>query len=223
MLTKEAIAPLVQSKQPEAHVRVWVPGSATGEEAYSIAILLLEELANAKKACQLQIFATDVDEDALQVARHGIYPESISADVPPDRLARFFTRLDDSAYQINKQVREAVVFAPQNLIVDAPFSRVDLVSCRNLLIYLEPEVQKKVIALFHFALNPGGYLLLGSSETVGRHTDLFEPISKKWRIFRRIGPTRTDLVEFPIATPAGIIPPRRGPEERGQRPSPSLN
>src|SRR5204863_230978 len=117
-------------------------GCATGEEAYSLAILLLEELARAQKPCHLQLFATDVDEDALAIARQGIYPDSIAADVEPERLARFFTKADDSTYRINKHVRECVVFAPQNLIADAPFSKVDLVSCRNVLIYLEAEVQK---------------------------------------------------------------------------------
>ena len=135
---------------------------------------------------------------ALEVARRGIYPEGISADVSPERLARFFTRVDESAWQISKQVRETVTFAVQNLITDAPFSKMDLISCRNLLIYLEPEVQKKVITLLHFALKEGGYLFLGPSETVGRQTDLFEPVSKKWRIYRRIGPGRADDLQFPV-------------------------
>ena len=137
-------------------------------------MLLLEQQTTAPHLCRLQIFATDVDEQALEVARQGIYPEGISADVSPERLARFFTRVDESAWQIGKQVRETVTFAVQNLIADAPFSKMDLISCRNLLIYLEPEVQKKVIDLLHFALKEGGYLFLGPSETVGRQTDLFE-------------------------------------------------
>ena len=133
----------------------------------------------------------------LEVARRGIYPEGISADVSPERLARFFTRVDESAWQISKQVRETVTFAVQNLITDAPFSKMDLISCRNILIYLEPEMQKQIITLLHFALKEGGYLFLGPSETVGRQTDLFEPVSKKWRIYRRIGPARADGLQFP--------------------------
>lgn len=208
-LTKDAIAPLIQAKSSDAPVRVWVPGCATGEEAYSLAILLIEELTKAQKTCALQIFATDVDEDALAVARQGMYPASISADVPADRLARFFTKADDSVYQISKPVREAVVFARQNLIADPPFSRVDLVSCRNVLIYLEPEVQSKVLTLLHFALHQRGYLFLGTSETIGRHTDLFEQVSKKNRIFRRIGPIRPEHVEFPIGPSSGAAHPNR--------------
>ena len=151
-LETEVIAPLSEPRSPTRRCGSGVPGCATGEEAYSLGILLLEQLAAAQKSCQLQIFATDVDEDALDVARQGIYPESISADVSPERLARFFTRVDDASYQVNKQLREIVIFARQNLITDAPFSKLDLVVCRNLLIYLEPEVQKKVIALL--ALRP---------------------------------------------------------------------
>src|SRR5208337_3615510 len=170
------------------------PGCATGEEPYSLGMLLLEQLAAAQKSCQLQIFATDVDEDALEVARQGTYPESIATDVSPQRLGRFFTRVDGSSFQVSKQLREIVTFARQNLITDTPFSKLDLVVCRNLLIYLEPEVQKKVIALLHFSLNEGGLLFLGPSETIGQHIDLFEPVSKKYRISRRIGLARPERV-----------------------------
>ena len=196
-LETEVIAPLIQAKDADAPLRVWVPGCATGEEAYSVAMLLLEQQTAAQNPCRLQIFATDVDEQALEVARRGIYPEGISADVSPERLARFFTRVDESAWQISKQVRETVTFAVQNLITDAPFSKMDLISCRNILIYLEPEMQKKIITLLHFALKEGGYLFLGPSETVGRQTDLFEPVSKKWRIYRRIGPGRARRLAVP--------------------------
>jgi two-component system CheB/CheR fusion protein len=218
-LASQVLAPLVQSKEADAVIRVWMPGCATGEEPYSIAMLLQEELAAAQKSCRVQIFATDVDEDALAVARQGHYPDSITADVPPGRLARFFSRVDEHTYQVNKQLRETVIFAAQNVISDTPFSKLDLISCRNLLIYLEPEVQKKVVRLFHFALNEGGFLFLGPSETIGRQVDLFEPLSKKWRIYRRIGPTRPERVDFPIvatteargtrhrpAEPAGVQP-----------------
>ncbi len=214
-LASQVLAPLVQSKEADSTIRVWVPGCATGEEAYSLVILLLEQLSAASKNCGLQVYATDVDQDALEVARQGIYPESIAADVTPERLARCFTCVDETSYQVSKQVREPVVFAGQNLISDAPFSRMDLISCRNLLIYLEPEVQKKVVTLLHFALNEGGYLFLGPSETIGRQTDLFEPASKKWRIFRRIGPSRPERVEFPIVAGAEQPGPVPRPGELG--------
>ena len=196
-LATEVIAPLIQAKDADAPLRVWVPGCATGEEAYSLAMVLLELQTAAPKPRRLQIFATDVDEHALAVARRGTYPEGIAADVSPERLARFFTRVNESAWQISKQLRETVTFAAQNLITDAPFSRMDLISCRNILIYLEPEMENKIITLLHFSLNEGGYLFLGPSETVGRQTDLFEPVSKKWRIYRRIGPARADGLQFP--------------------------
>jgi two-component system CheB/CheR fusion protein len=197
-LESEAVTSLLRAKGPDSVVRAWVAGCATGEEAYTIGILLLEHIAAAQPSCRLQIFATDIDEGALEVARTGIYPESIAADVSPERLGRFFTRVDESSYQVNKQLRECITFAAQNLIGDAPFSKMDLVSCRNVLIYLEVDVQKRIIPLLHFALNEGGYLFLGPSETIGRQIDLFEAVSKKWRIFRRVGPSRVDRVDFPI-------------------------
>ncbi len=197
-LENEVLPGLLESKGPDAPIRVWVPGAATGEEPYSIAMLLLEQAAAASHGGPVQIFATDVDDQALSTARQGTYPDSIVADVGPERLARFFTRADENSYQVNKPLREAVIFAVQNLLADPPFSKLDLISCRNLLIYLEPEVQKKVIALLHFALNDGGYLFLGPSETIGRHVGMFESVDKKWRIYRRIGPGRADRVDIPI-------------------------
>jgi len=203
-LEAEVLAPLVRDKQSDAPLRVWTAGCATGEEPYSLGILLLEQLAAAQKSCPLQLFATDVDEDALEVARQGIYPESIATDLSPARLGRFFSRVDDSSFQVSKPLRDIIIFARQNLITDAPFSRLDLVVCRNLLIYLEPEVQSKVISLLHFSLKEGGFLFLGPSETIGRQTDLFDPVSKKWRIYRRFGPSRPERVEMPIT--AGVDP-----------------
>jgi two-component system CheB/CheR fusion protein len=197
-LANGVIAPLVRSKQADDVLRVWVPGCATGEEPYSIAMLVQEQLAAAHKNCRMQIFATDIDEEALDVARHGLYPDTIAADVSPERLARFFTMVDDHTYEVSKPLREAVIFAFQNLISDAPFTKLDLISCRNVLIYLEPDVQKKVISLFHFALSEGGSLFLGPSETIGRQIDLFEALSKKWRTYRRIGPSRLERLDFPI-------------------------
>ncbi|HMF16749.1 MAG TPA: CheR family methyltransferase, partial [Gemmataceae bacterium] len=198
VLETQVIAPLVEAKKSDEAVRIWVPGCATGEEAYSIGMLLMEQIQLAQKSCRFQVFATDVDEDAMQAARHGLYPESIVGDLSPERLTRFFTKYDEQTYQINKQLRESVIFAVQNLIADAPFSKLDLVSCRNLLIYLEPDIQQKVVSLLHYSLNEGGYLFLGPSETIGRQGDLFETVSKKWRLFKRIGVARPERVDFPI-------------------------
>jgi two-component system CheB/CheR fusion protein len=212
-LASDVIAPLVASKDADTMIRVWVPGCATGEEPYSIAMLIQEQLAPAHKSCRVQIFATDVDEDALAVARQGLYSESIAADLSPERLTRFFTKVDEHTYQVNKQLRETVTFAVQNLISDAPFTKLDLISCRNLLIYLEQDVQKKVLTLFHFALNEGGFLFLGSSETIGRQIDLFETLSKKCRTYRRIGPTRPERVDFPIVAATVVRGKARQPAE----------
>ncbi|HTK41049.1 MAG TPA: chemotaxis protein CheB [Gemmatimonadales bacterium] len=195
---------MVQERSDDAGVRAWVAGCATGEEAYSVAMLLLEAVQAADRGLNVQVFASDLDQTALEFARAGIYPESIAADIKPDRLRRFLVRTGDHSYQVIKQVREMVVFAPQNLIGDPPFSRIDLLTCRNLLIYLAPEVQRKVMALFHFALREGGYLFLGNAESVGPQTDLFKAVSKKWRIYRRIGPTRQDRLELPIGMKPGL-------------------
>ncbi len=181
-------------------VRVWVPGCTTGEEAYSLAILFSEQFDAMNKPVNFQIFACDIDEESLSIARMGIYPASNTVNIPAQRLQRFFVRIDEHHYQVTKQLRESIVFARQNLISDAPFSKLDLVSCRNLLIYLEPEVQQKVIALFHFALDENGYLLLGPAESIGSAADMFEPVSRKWRVYRRIGPVRPERVNIPIVT-----------------------
>jgi two-component system CheB/CheR fusion protein len=199
VLEAQVIPELLRDRPADAVLRVWVPGCATGEEAYSIAMLLIEQLAASHKACPLQIFATDLDAEALEVARRGVYPASIQEDITPERLARFFTRVDAHSYQVTKQLREPILVARHNMLSDAPFSRLDLISCRNLLIYLEPEVQQKALTLLHFGLSEGGYLVLGPSESVGRRVDLFAPQSKKWRIYRRVGMVRPERVEFPIA------------------------
>jgi two-component system CheB/CheR fusion protein len=197
-------------------IRVWIPACSTGEEAYSIGMLLIEQFASANKRVAIQIFATDIDERSLEIARQGIYSESSIAAVTPERQQRFFTRVDPQHWQVIKQLREVITFAPQNLISDAPFSKLDLICCRNLLIYLEPDVQAKVIRLFHFALSYGGFLLLGPSESIGRDVDMFEPVSKKWRVFRRIGPVRRALVEIPIVATEGRRPLRAS--SRGSTP-----
>ena len=196
-LRQAVIAPLVRAKQSDEPLRVWVPGCASGEEAYSLAMLLMEEVTAARKNCPVQVFATDIDEEALEFARQGIYPESIAADVAPERLSKFFIR-KDRGYQVTEPVRKSVVFAVQNLITDPPFSKMDIISCRNLLIYLDAETQAKLIPLFNFALNPGGYLFLGKSEGIGGQNDLFDVVSKKARLFRRLIPARPIILDSPI-------------------------
>jgi two-component system, chemotaxis family, CheB/CheR fusion protein len=190
------IAPLVQERETGASIRIWTPACSTGEEAYSLAMLVTEHAEAAGKRYDIKVFATDAQESNLRRARDGIYPAAAVTGFPPARLARFFERLDGS-YQVSKELRDMVVFARQNLLRDPPFSRLDLVSCRNFLIYLEPEAQQRVIALCHFALRQNGHLFLGNAETIGRHEDLFETVSKKWRIYRRLGGTRHDLIKAP--------------------------
>ncbi|NNE01365.1 MAG: hypothetical protein HKN47_28965, partial [Pirellulaceae bacterium] len=198
-LRKQVIEPLVSryaTSDSGSGIRVWSPGCATGEEPYSIAMLINETMRDADAACDINIFASDIDVDALAVARVGLYPETIIADVTADRLRRYFVR-GEHTFRIKKEIREQVVFAEQNLISDPPFSKLDLICCRNLLIYLEPEIQNRIIALFHFALRPGGHLLLGNSETISQQRKLFQPISRKWRIYRRIESLRTERHNVP--------------------------
>jgi two-component system CheB/CheR fusion protein len=185
-LREKVIAPLIAEKNNNNPVRAWVAGCATGEEPYSIAMLLLEELGAARKNCSIQVFASDIDPEAVRFAREGLYPESIAADVSEERLKCFFAKTDNS-YQVIKQLREAVIFSVQNLITEPPFSRLDLVSCRNVLIYLEPEIQRRIITLFSFALRPGGYLFLGKSDGIAGQHELFAAHSPQWRIYRSQG------------------------------------
>ncbi len=194
-LAEVVVGPLLDRAAPGRPVRVWVPGCATGEEAYSLAILLIEECDRRGRNCNVQLYATDIDVDALEVARRGVYGEGIAEHVSAERLARFFGHVG-GAYQVTRRLRELVVFAPQNLISDPPFTRLDLVSCRNVLIYVQAELQKRILSLFHFALEDGGILVLGSSESIGVRTD-FEPISKRWRIFRHVGATDRSLSALP--------------------------
>jgi two-component system CheB/CheR fusion protein len=183
MLAQKAIAPLLKAKPPEQSLRVWVPGCATGEEAYSIAILLREHMDELNQEWPVQIFATDIDSVAIETARSAQYPESIAVDVSEPRLGRFFTRRDN-LYEVNKVIRDMLVFSEQSLIKDPPFSRLDLVSCRNLLIYMEANLQKRILQLFHYALNQGGYLFLGHSETLGECTELFDVVDRQSKLFR---------------------------------------
>jgi two-component system CheB/CheR fusion protein len=195
-LAELVIAPLVAERETGASVRVWVPACATGEEAYSVAMLVTELAEAAGKRFDLKVFATDAQEANLSKAREGIYPQAALEDFPASRLRRFFEMLEGS-WQVSKSLRDMIVFAPQNLLQDPPFSQLDVISCRNFLIYLEAEAQQRIIALFHFALRQDGHLSLGNAETIGRHEDLFKTVSKKWRIYRRSGPTRHDLINFP--------------------------
>jgi two-component system CheB/CheR fusion protein len=180
----EVIPFLIKNKHINDTLRVWVPACSTGEEAYSIAIILLEKTKLYKKNLKIQIFATDVDKDAVEKARIGKYPDNIIADIDSDLLVRYFDQVDN-IYEIKKKVRDKVVFAVQNVIRDPPFSKIDLISCRNLLIYLTAEIQKKLLALFHYALNPDGILFLGSSESLGSMSDIFDPIDRKYKIFKK--------------------------------------
>ena len=218
-LDETVITSLVASRNEGAELRFWVPASATGEEAYSLAMLAVERAEAARKQFQIKIFATDRAEDTLKRARDGVYVGAAVAGVPPRRLRRFFDNID-SSYRIKKMLRDLVVFASHNVVADPPFSRLDLITCRNLLIYLAPEAQERATALFHFALREGGHLFLGNAEGLGRHDDLFDTVSKKWRIYRRLGPTRHDLVSFPVLGPrARQAPDRAGADDHnpGQR------
>ena len=182
-LASDVIKPLVAQRRDEP-LRFWVPGCATGEEAYSLAIVVREALEQAAHPPPVQIFATDIDERALSAARQGIYPLGVAEQLSNERLDRFFVK-KGKRYQVSKELRELCLFSPHNLITDPPFSRLDLISCRNLLIYFGPHLQKKLIPLFHYALRPNGYLFLGPSENVSNHKELFVPISAKHRISQR--------------------------------------
>jgi two-component system, chemotaxis family, CheB/CheR fusion protein len=183
-LRKEVIPAIFAKAAKERAIRVWVPGCATGEEAYSIAILLQEQAATLGERYEVKIFATDVNKETIAFAGGGLYPGSIAADVSVEFLARYFVKTENG-YRISREIREQVVFAEHNILIDPPFTRMDLVSCRNLLIYLQSPEQRKVLSRFHFALRPEGYLFLGSSETVGEQRDAFEPINAKARIFQK--------------------------------------
>jgi two-component system CheB/CheR fusion protein len=217
VLQEQVIRRVVATKEADIPLRVWIPACATGEEAYSIAMVLIEEIEAAGKACRLQVFASDVDTEALETARAGSYPEGIAAHVSAQRLSRFFIKREHS-YQVNKELRDTVVFAQQSLVSDPPFSRLDVISCRNLFIYLDPAIQAQLIPLLHYALREGGYLFLGSAEGIGLQEDLFEAVSTKWRIYRRIGAPRHDRLHFPVGV-APVSTAVRGPTPRMTNPA----
>lgn len=182
----QVIPQICAGKSPGTIIRVWVAGCSTGEEAYSLAMLLQEYLEEQKLPLKVQIFATDIDNEAVGRARSGVYPDSIAADVSPERLARFFT-LEGATYRVRKSIRDLVVFAKQDILKDPPFFKLDLLSCRNLLIYLSSDLQKRLFPLFHHALNQNGALLLGTSESIGNFGESFGVVDKKWKVYRRKG------------------------------------
>ncbi len=197
-LEKTVLADLIKSHKSGTPIRIWVPACATGEEVYSLAMLAIEKISWLRKDVKLQIFASDVDERALKVARLGVYPDAITENVSAARLRRFFTK-EDHSYRVKPELRDAVVFANQNVLSDAPFSKIDMISCRNLMIYLTPDAQERVTQMFHFALNDGGILFLGMSETTGSNDTLFQPVSKKFRVYKRVGHARSRAFDFTIA------------------------
>ncbi|EAQ02277.1 possible chemotaxis cheB/cheR fusion protein [Pseudooceanicola batsensis HTCC2597] len=212
-LSSRALSELVAA-EPRREVRVWIPGCATGEEVYSIAMLLREAADDLAEPPRFRIFATDINEAALSVARAGRYPHALMSGVSEERRARFFHR-DGEGWQVRKELREACVFSPHSLLRDPPFSRMDLVSCRNLLIYFGPETQRKVLPALHYALRPGGFLFLGTAEGIGRHDHLFETVDKRQRLFRaregrrRAMPSAGDFDGLGPTSRAGSSPPLR--------------
>jgi two-component system CheB/CheR fusion protein len=213
VLDAQVIPRLLENKPAHEPIRVWVCGCSTGEEAYSIAILLYEHVLKSKRAYRIQVFATDIDARAIEQARLGVYPGSIAADVSEARLQRYFSHdAQRGTFRIQKHVRDLLVFSEQDIIKDPPFSRLDLVSCRNLLIYLNIDVQRRLIPLFHYALAPGGALFLGTSETVGESARLFEVADRKWKLYFRLddasGAPRPALADFvpPLSSPGDTVP-----------------
>jgi two-component system CheB/CheR fusion protein len=201
LLKNKVIPALLAERAPGQPLRAWVSGCASGEEAYSLAIIFKEALDRLKPTedFSMQIFATDLNRDAIDKAREGLFPLDIAEEMSAERLNRYFVKVGHG-YQVAKTIRELVIFAQQNMIKDPPFTRIDILVCRNLLIYLTPEMQKKVIPLFHYCLNPGGFLFLGSAETIGNFSDLFEPLDRKSRLFQRLHSLLPlEPVEFPIS------------------------
>ena len=198
-LSKSVFPELLKRRAPDEAIRIWVPGCATGQEAYSVAICLIESLGTAPLTTPIQVFATDLSDAAIASARAGLYPHAIETDLSPERLRRFFVR-EPHGYRVAKAVRELCVFAPQNITSDPPFSQLDLISCRNVLIYLQPNLHERIFALFHYALKPGGILLLGNSESVGVSSVMFAPLDKKLRIYTRQNTTgRAHYLDFPAS------------------------
>ncbi len=184
MLRSSALPRIVDQRKDDGPIRAWIAGCSTGEEAYSVAMLLLEFLGDRESALPVQVFATDVSESAIEQARNGVYPASIASDVSPARLRRFFSKVD-GGYRISKAVRDVCIFARQDITRDPPFSRLDLIVCRNVMIYLNGAVQQKLMTLFHYALRPSGFLLLGTAETIGQYSDFFHIEDKRYRLYAK--------------------------------------
>ncbi len=193
LLEKKTIPELIRAHTSDEALRIWVAGCSTGQEAYSLAILFREQLAALKSTKKLQIFASDIDADAVAIARDGLYPTSIASEISAKRLAAFFSK-DDLGYKVIPDLRGTIVFTVQDVLADPPFSRLDMVSCRNLLIYLQPSAQQRVTSTFHFALREGGVLLLGSAETIGNADGYFESLAKEARLYRHIGVGRAGSI-----------------------------
>ncbi|HZE42593.1 MAG TPA: chemotaxis protein CheB [Steroidobacteraceae bacterium] len=209
-LDTEVLRTLIAAKKPGEPIRAWVAGGGTGEEAYTLAILILARLRKLRKRCAVQIFATDANEDSLNYARAGSYPAGIAKQISAGLLKRYFQQIKgDHHYQVIPEVRESVIFGEHDLLADPPYSRLDLVTCRNLLIYIEPVTQERILLLCHFALRPGGYLFLGSAETVGVHAKLFKIMVRKWHIYQRIGTTPREQIDWQVGAtkirPASVI------------------
>jgi two-component system CheB/CheR fusion protein len=208
-ITREVLPAILEHRTGDRPIRAWVSGCSTGEEAYSLAIILLEFLAKQQSNARVQIFATDVSETAIEQARAGVYPPAIENDVGADRLRRFFTK-SDGGYRVSKMIRDLVVFARQDLVRDPPFSRLDLILCRNVLIYMDLPLQKKLLSVFHGALNTDGFLVLGQAETVGGQATLFSVVDKKFRVHRKrataVAPTMLHSVENPATAPTNKKP-----------------
>ncbi|GBC60580.1 chemotaxis protein CheR [Desulfonema ishimotonii] len=212
ILKKQVLPALIKKKLPDSSIRIWSVGCSTGEEAYSIAILFSEVMEMLKQHFNIQIFASDIDTQAIDYARSGIYPDSIAADVSQDRLNDHFIK-EDNSYKVRKQIRDMVVFAVQNVIKDPPFSKIDFVSCRNLLIYMDNALQKKILPLYHYTLNPDGILFLGTSESIGEFSNLFHPISSKWKIFQR----KEFFIERPVNYTGMPFYPGTKPEDSDEK------
>lgn len=196
---------IISSTASNAPIRMWVPGCSTGEEAYSLAIALLEFLEDRTINRPIQIFATDINETVIDKARAGIYPQSIMSDVSPARLSRFFVEVAQG-YQVSKTIRDACVFARQDIGNDPPISRVDIVSCRNVMIYFGPALQKRMFPIFHYALNPSGFLILGAAESIGVFADLFSLVDKKYRVYAKKAVTNPSLFAFSAREHAASVP-----------------
>jgi len=181
---KSHVKTLISQRASTSPLRIWVPGCATGEEAYSITMIAIECLGELNQDIDIQVFATDIDDAAIGRARRGVYPIGISADVSPERLRRFFIQTEDT-YAIKREIRERMILAAQDIIKDPPFSKLDLICCRNLLIYLNSDLQARLVPLLYYSLNKDGILFLGSAETIGKHSDLFSALDKRWRIYQR--------------------------------------